>query len=64
MKGEPAKSLKLQLLDIEAELSCATANLSLNPPNVASAIGHLDAAQDALLKLAEREELIEKSPLN
>ena len=57
-------SLKLKLLDVEAELSCAAAKLSLTPPNVAAALVHLEAARQALLDMAEREELIEKAPLN
>ena len=64
MPEDDTKSLKLNLLDIEAELSCAAAKLSFTPPNVAAAVVHLEAARQALLDMAEHAELIEKAPLN
>jgi hypothetical protein len=50
--------MKPELLDAEAELSIAAANLQQDPPDVASAQAHIEAARSLLLELAEGCELV------
>jgi hypothetical protein len=45
--------MKLEILDVDSELSCATTLLSKNPPNIPAAQVHIDDARALLLKLHE-----------
>lgn len=53
--------MKTQLLDIEATLSCAAAQLQQTPPAVEKALAHIEAAREDIFKLLEG---LEKSELN
>ena len=53
--------MKEELLDIDAILSLATAELSMPSPDLAKALAHIDQARGKILNLAKGLEGVEKN---